>query len=54
MKGNVPSNLNHLPIELIMDNPKENYDSVYVFDCGNSERLGDLEDLALNAKESLS
>ena len=50
MKGNVPSNLNHLPIELIIDNPKENYDSVYVFDCGNSERLGDLEDLALNAK----
>jgi len=50
MKGNVPSNLNHLPIELIMDKPKENYDSIYVFDCGNSERLGDLEDLALNAK----
>ena len=50
MKGNVPSNLNHLPIELIMDKPKENYDSIYVFDCGNSERLGDLEDLALNSK----
>ena len=50
MKGNVPSNLNHLPIELIIDNPKENYDSVYVFDCGNSERLGDLKDLALNSK----
>ena len=50
IKGNVPSNLNHLPIELIMDKPKENYDSIYVFDCGNSERLGDLEDLALNAK----
>lgn len=49
IKGNVPSNLNHLPIELIMDKPKENYDSIYVFDCGNSERLGDLEDLALNA-----
>jgi len=50
MKGNVPSNLNHLPIELILDKPKKNYDSIYVFDCGNSERLGDLEDLALNAK----
>ena len=50
IKGNVPSNLNHLPIELIMDKPKENYDSIYVFDCGNSERLGDLEDLAFNAK----
>ena len=50
MKGNVPSNLNHLPIELILDSPKENYENVYVFDCGNSERLGDLEDLALNSK----
>ena len=50
IKGNVPSNLNHLPIELIMDKPKENYDNIYVFDCGNSERLGDLEGLALNAK----
>ena len=49
IKGNVPSNLNHLPIELIMDKPKENYDNIYVFDCGNSERLGDVEDLALNA-----
>ena len=49
MKGNVPSNLNHLPIELIIDKPKENYDSVYVFDCGNSERLGDLEKIALNS-----
>ena len=50
MKGTVPSNLNHLPIELIQENPKENYENVYVFDCGNSERLGDLEDLALNSK----
>jgi len=50
MKGNVPSNLNHLPVDLIIDKPKENYDSVYVFDCGNSERLGDLESLALNSE----
>ena len=50
MKGSVPPNLNHLPIELILENPKENYENVYVFDCGNSERLGDLEDLALNSK----
>ena len=50
MKGTVPSNLNHLPIELILKNPKENYENVYVFGCGNSERLGDLEDLALNSK----
>jgi phosphoesterase RecJ-like protein len=50
MKGNVPSNLNHLPIDLIIDKPKENYNSVYVFDCGNSERLGDLEGLALSSE----
>ena len=50
MKGNVPSNLNHLPIDLILDRPKKNYENVYVFDCGNSERLGDLEELALNSK----
>ena len=49
MKGNVPSNLNHLPIDLILDRPKKNYENVYVFDCGNSERLGDLEVLALNS-----
>jgi Exopolyphosphatase-related proteins len=50
MKGNVPSNLNHLPIDLIQNRPKKNYENVYVFDCGNSERLGDLEELALNSK----
>ena len=49
MKGNVPSNLNHLPIDLILDSPKKNYENVYVFDCGNSERLGDLEEIALNS-----
>ena len=50
MKGNVPSNLNHLPIDLILDKPNKNYENVYVFDCGNSARLGDLEELALNSK----
>ena len=49
MKGNVPSNLNHLPIDLILDSPKKNYENVYVFDCGNSERLGNLEEIALNS-----
>ena len=28
---------------------KKNYENVYVFDCGNSERLGDLEEIALNS-----
>ena len=49
MKGNVPSNLNHLPIDLILDSPKKNYENVYAFDCGNSERLEDLEEIALNS-----
>ena len=49
IKGNIPSNLNHLPINLITDKLKDKYDNVFVFDCGNSERLGSLEDLALKS-----
>ena len=50
IEGNVPSNLNHLPIGLLLDKPKENYENAYVFDCSHSGRLGDLEDLTLNSK----
>ena len=49
IKGNIPSNLNHLPINLISEKLKDKYDNVFVFDCGNSERLGSLEDLALKS-----
>ena len=49
IKGNIPSNLNHLPINLITEKLKDKYDNVFVFDCGNSERLGSLEDLALKS-----
>ena len=49
IKGNIPSNLNHLPINLITEKLKDKYDNVFVFDCGNSERLGSLEHLALKS-----
>ena len=49
IKGNIPSNLNHLPINLISEKLKDKYDNVFVFDCGNSERLGSLEDLVLKS-----
>jgi len=50
IKSALPSNLNHLPFELISDNTKEMYDVVYVFDCGNSSRLGNIEKIVLNSK----
>ena len=51
IKGNIPSNLNHLPINLISNNAKNKYENVYVFDCGNSERLGSLEEIALKSDQ---
>ncbi len=49
IKNALPTNLNHLPFELISENTREKYDKVYVFDCGNSNRLGDLENIVLNS-----
>ena len=51
IKGNIPSNLNHLPINLISNNVMDKYENVYVFDCGNSERLGSLEEIALKSDQ---
>jgi len=51
IKGNIPSNLNHLPINLISNNTMNKYENVYVFDCGNSERLGSLEEIALKSDQ---
>ena len=51
IKGNIPSNLNHLPINLISNNAMNKYENVYVFDCGNSERLGSLEEIALKSDQ---
>ena len=47
----LPSNLNHLPLHLITQEPIEKYDKVFVFDCGNPQRLGKLEPLANTATE---
>jgi len=45
----LPSNLNHLPYELISNNIKSSYETVFVFDCGNPSRLGKYEDIILEA-----
>lgn len=46
----LPSNLNHLPYDLISENYQDNYDTTFVFDCGNSSRLGKFEKLVLGSK----
>ena len=46
----LPSNLNHLPYDLISENYQDNYDTAFVFDCGNSSRLGKFEQLVLGSK----
>ena len=51
IKENLPSNLNHLPLDLITKEAKEHYDKIIVFDCGNPERLGKLEPLSHSATE---
>ena len=51
IKGNLPSNLNHLPLQLITKEPNDIYDKVFVFDCGNPQRLGNLESLSKTATE---
>ncbi len=46
----LPSNLDHLPYELITKKLKSYYETVFVFDCGNPGRLGKYEDIVLKAK----
>lgn len=50
IQNNLPSNLNHLPYELITNNIKSSYETVFVFDCGNPSRLGKYEEIILKAK----
>ena len=50
IQNNLPSNLNHLPYELISNNIKNSYETVFVFDCGNPSRLGKYEEIILKAK----
>ena len=47
--GDLPSNLDHLPYKLITTPTEKRYKTVFVFDCGNSSRLGSLEELVLNS-----
>ncbi|MDC3277158.1 bifunctional oligoribonuclease/PAP phosphatase NrnA [Acidimicrobiia bacterium] len=49
--GDLPSNLNHLPCDLITTPEVDSFDTVFVFDCGNSSRLGDLEEIVLNSSK---
>ena len=49
IKETLPSNLNHLPYDLINEVAAAQYDRVFVFDCGNPSRLGKYEDLILEA-----
>ena len=53
IKGSLPSNLNHLPFDLIDVTVANQYDRMFVFDCGNSDRLGKYEYLANEAKEGV-
>ena len=46
----LPSNLDHLPYELITKKLQSSYETVFVFDCGNPGRLGRYEDIVLKAK----
>ena len=50
INGDLPTNLNHLPYDLISNPKEELYNTVFVFDCGNPSRLGNLESLVLNSK----
>ena len=45
----LPTNLDHLPYDLITKNIKTSYETVFIFDCGNPSRLGKYEDIVLKA-----
>jgi len=45
----LPTNLDHLPYELITKNIKSSYETVFIFDCGNPSRLGKYENIVLKA-----
>ena len=49
IQNKLPSNLDHLPYDLITNNIKDNYETVFVFDCGNPSRLGKYEEVILKA-----
>ncbi len=45
----LPTNLDHLPYELITKKIKTSYETVFIFDCGNPSRLGKYENIVLKA-----
>ena len=49
IQNKLPSNLDHLPYDLITNNIKDSYETVFVFDCGNPSRLGKYEEVILKA-----
>ena len=49
-QNKLPTNLNHLPYDLITNEIKDNYETVYVFDCGDPSRLGKYESIVKDAK----
>ncbi len=44
-QNKLPTNLNHLPYDLITNEIKDKYETVYVFDCGDPSRLGKFENI---------
>ena len=49
-QNKLPTNLNHLPYHLITNEIKHNYETVYVFDCGDPSRLGKYESIVKDSK----
>ena len=49
IQNKLPSNLDHLPYNLITNNMKDSYETVFVVDCGNPSRLGKYEEVILKA-----
>ena len=49
IQNKLPSNLDHLPYDLITNNIKDSYETDFVFDCGNPSRLGKYEEVILKA-----
>ena len=49
IQNKLPSNLDHLPYDLITNNIKDSYETVFVFDCGSPSRLGKYEEIIMKA-----
>jgi Exopolyphosphatase-related proteins len=45
IQNKLPSNLDHLPYDLITNDIKDSYEKMVVFDCGSPSRLGKYEEI---------